>query len=235
MGAGETTEDRLAAMAAELARQGERLAALEDVQAIRTLQFAYGYFMDKCLFDEIVELFADDAELHFMGGVFRGKAGARRLYGGASGLRGPAHGMLFEHIIAQDIVHVAPDRRTAQGRFRCFMQGGVHRSKTDAPPSIPRQFLEAGIYENRFVRDDGVWKIQLFNYRVVWQCDFATGWTNAPEAPLMVSEHRRTFPENPAGPDALEPPPDRWPRAVVMPFHYRHPVTGKPIAIPEPV
>ncbi len=186
------SEERLAAIERELAGLRHQLAIHEDVQTIRTLQFAYGYFMDKCMFDEIVDLFADDAELHFMGGVFRGKAGARRLYGGASGLRGPADGMLFEHIIAQDIVHVADDRRTAEGRFRTFMQGGVHRSKLDAPPSIPKQFLEAGIYENRYVREDGVWKFSLFNYRVVYQCDFGEGWANAPDAPLMVSEHRKT-------------------------------------------
>ena len=220
-------EDRLAALEA-------RVALGEDITAIRTLQFAYGYFMDKCMFDEIVDLFTDDAELHFMGGLFKGKAGARRLYGGSSGMRGPRDGILFEHIIAQDIVHVAPDRGTAQGRFRTFLQGGVHRSTTDAPPRIPAQFWEAGIYENHYRRESGVWKIVLFNYRVVYQCDYATGWAEAPDAPLMVSEHRLTFPDNLGGPDVLEEQPPRWPRAVVMPFHYRHPVTGRPIPIPDP-
>lgn len=228
------SESRLAALEAQVAAMADRLGIVEDAQAIRTLQFAYGYFMDKCMFAEIVDLFADDAELHFMGGIFKGKAGARRLYGGASGMNGPEHGMLFEHVMAQDIVHVAPDRKTAQGRFRTFMQGGVHRSKAGAPPSIPPQFLEAGIYENRYVREDGVWKIAVFDYRVVYQCDFSEGWANAPDAPLMVREHRQTFPDNPAGPDAVEPAPERWPRAVVMPFHYRHPVTGAPIRTPLP-
>jgi hypothetical protein len=229
-----SAEDRIAALEAQVASLAHGLAIQEDVQAIRTLQFAYGYFMDKCMFAEIVDLFAEDAELHFMGGVFKGKAGARRLYGGASGMSGPEHGMLFEHIIAQDIVHVAPDRATAEGRFRTFMQGGVHRSKEGAPPAIPPQFLEAGIYENRYVREDGVWKFKLFDYKVVYQCDFSVGWANAPDAPLMVSEHRKTFPESASGPDALEPQPDRWPKAVVMPFHYRHPVTGEPIRTPVP-
>ena len=228
------SEDRIAALEAQLAALSHEVARQADVQAIRTLQFAYGYFMDKCLFGEIVDLFADDAELHFMGGVFLGKEGARRLYGGSSGMNGPAHGMLFEHIIAQDIVHVADDRSTAHGRFRTFLQGGVHRSKTDAPPTIPRQFLEAGIYENDYVREEGVWKFKRFNYRVVYQCDLDEGWANAPEAPLMVSEHRETYPDSSRGPDRLEPPPPRWPQAVVMPFHYTHPVTGRPITIPEP-
>ena len=227
-------EDRLAAAERQIAALTEEAGRLADVQAVRKLQFTYGYFMDKCLFGEIVELFSDDAELHFMGGIFRGKEGARRLYGGASGLAGPANGMLFEHIIAQDIVDIAPDRQSAKGRFRCFMQGGVHESRQDAPPGIPPQFLEAGIYENEYVREDGVWKISLFNYRVVYQCRFEDGWAKAPSAPLMVSEYGAAYPENPRGPDALEPPPARWPQAVVMPFHFSHPVTGKPVSIPEP-
>jgi hypothetical protein len=87
-----------------------------DIQAVRTLQFKYGYYMDKCLFGAIVDLFAEEAVLYFMNGIFRGKRGARRLYGGASGLNGPVDGLLFEHIIAQDIVDVAPDRSRAWGR-----------------------------------------------------------------------------------------------------------------------
>ena len=228
------SEERIAALEARLAALADQVGRHDDLLAVRNLQFAYGYFMDKCMFAEIVDLFSDDAELRFMGGLFRGKAGARRLYGGASGLSGPAHGMLFEHIVAQDVIHVAPDRRTAHGRFRTFLQGGVHRSKRDAPPAIPPQFWEAGIYENVFVREEGVWKIHRFNYRVVYQAGYDEGWANAPDAPLMVSEHRRTFPDNPAGPDALEPQPARWPQAVVMPFHYAHPVTGQPIRTPEP-
>ena len=200
----------------------------DDIQAVRTLQFKYGYYMDKCLFGEIVDLFAADAVLHFMGGIFRGKAGARRLYGGSSGLNGPTHGMLFEHIISQDIVDVAGDGLTAKGRFRCFLQGGVHDTKQDAPPQIPRQFWEAGIYENVYVKDAGIWKIQLFNYRVVYQANYETGWAHSPVAPLMVSNFSAAYPENPRGPDEIGPAPPRWPENFVMPFHYPHPVTGKP-------
>ena len=201
-----------------------------DIQAVRTLQFKYGYYMDKCLFGAIVDLFAENAVLYFLNGIFRGKRGARRLYGGASGLNGPVDGLLFEHIIAQDIVDVAPDRSRAWGRFRCFMQGGVHESKKDAPARIPAQFLEAGIYENEYVREDGVWKIQLFNYRIVYQARLEEGWAHAGREPLlMVSPYTSTFPENPRGPDELRPLPAVWPKTFVHPFHYPHPVTGEVI------
>jgi hypothetical protein len=221
------TDDRVDALLKRVDELESHVRRHDDIQAVRTLQFKYGYYMDKCLFAEIVDLFSEEAVLHFMGGIFRGKAGARRLYGGSSGLNGPAYGMLFEHIIAQDIVDVAEDGRTAKGRFRCFLQGGVHETKKDAPPQIPGQFWEAGIYENEYIKESGTWKIKVFNYRVVYQANYETGWAHSPVAPLMVSNFSAPFPENPRGPDEIGPPPPRWPDIVYMPFHYPHPVTGR--------
>ena len=139
-----TTDENVAALRRQVEELTRQVGVLEDIQAIRTLHFKYGYYMDKCLFGEIVELFAENAEINFLGGFFRGKAGAKRLYGGASGLNGPVDGMMFEHLHAQDIVDVAPDRRTAKGRFRCLLQGGVHESKKDAPPAFPASSGKAG-------------------------------------------------------------------------------------------
>jgi hypothetical protein len=88
--------------------------------------------------------------------------------------------MMFEHLHAQDIVDVAPDRRTAKGRFRCLLMGGVHETKKDAPPRIPGQFWEGGLYENEYVREDGVWKIQIS-----WLRD-----PHARAAPVAAAVHR---------------------------------------------
>jgi hypothetical protein len=220
-------ETALANMQWQIEQLRNELGVQEDVHAVRTLQFKYGYYMDMCMFDEIVELFADDAELTFMGGVFKGKEGARRLYGGSSGMNGPADGLLFSHILAQDIVDVAPDRQTAKGRFRTFMQGGVHDSRKERPPNIPDQFWECGVYENEYVKTGGIWKIKVFDYKVVWQARYEEGWAHSPETPLMVSTYDKTYPENPRGPDEVLPTPPRWPKAVVQPFHYPNPVTGR--------
>jgi hypothetical protein len=217
----------LSELRAEIAALRNLVSIQEDIHAVRTLQFKYGYYMDMTLFAEIVELFADDCEINFMGGVYRGREGARRLYGGASGVNGPTDGLLFSHVLAQDIVDVAPDRLTAKGRFRTFMQGGVHETKKDAPPTLPSQFWEAGVYENEYVKDRGVWKFKVFNYRIVYQARYEDGWAHSPLTPLMVSDPVKPFPENPRGPDEVRPPPPRWPKAVVQPFHYPNPVTGK--------
>ncbi|MGH8248312.1 MAG: nuclear transport factor 2 family protein, partial [Gammaproteobacteria bacterium] len=129
---------------------------------------------------------------------------------------------------AQDIVDVAPDRKSAQGRFRCFMLGGVHENKTDAPPAIPSQFWEGGIYENIFVKEVGIWKIRIFNYSLIWQAGYDDGWAHSRPGTLMVSRFTKTWPEDTNGPDEIVTKnPRTWPDMYVVPFHYPHPVTGK--------
>ena len=222
----------VAALAERVEQLVNEVGLLNDVQAIRKVQHAYGYYLDKCLYDEVVDLFAPQGEVRFMGGAFKGKPGLRRLYcerfrrNFTGGHNGPVYGFLLDHLQLQDIVDVAPDRATARGRFRCFMQAGSHETKKDAPAHMPAQWWEGGIYENQYVREDGVWKILVLNYTAVYHGLYESGWAHTP--PQFVPFFSETFPDNPVGPDALvEPRPVIWPETSVVPFHYVHPVTGK--------
>ncbi|MGH8227811.1 MAG: nuclear transport factor 2 family protein [Steroidobacteraceae bacterium] len=229
-----STSEEFEALKSEVERLTREVAVLEDTQAIRRVQFAYGYYMDKGLYREVVDLFAQDGEVHFMGGVFRGKErGVRRLYidrfrtAFTHGRNGPVFGFMLEHLQLQDIVDVAPDRRTAQGRFRCFMQAGSHESNPDRAPQLPLQWWEAGVYENTYVREGGVWKLKILDYRLSWQADYEQGWAHSKpyEGPFFT----KTYPEDPGGPDEIVPGPTAfWPETAVVPFHFPHPVTGKP-------
>jgi len=227
------------ALKKQVEEMSNRTGMLEDVNAIRKLQHAYGYYLDKCLYQEVVKLFAEDGEAHFNGGIFKGRdKGVRRLYIDnfgktfTGGINGPVHGFLLEHFQIQDIIDVAPDRNTAKARFRCFMQAGAH--KTSRSPmgdmarkqGAPIQWWEGGIYENTYVRENGVWKIKVLNYRAFWHADYATGWANT--RLNYVTPFKDTYPQNPNGPDELiQPPPTLWPETDVIPFHYPHPVTGE--------
>ncbi|MXO67064.1 nuclear transport factor 2 family protein [Altericroceibacterium endophyticum] len=225
-----SVEDRLARLEAENAALRRGLTALEDERVIRHLHHNYGYFMDKWLFPEIVDLFAEDVILCFLNGIFRGRAGAQRMYGYAGeGIRGPRDGLLFEHLLMQDVIDVAPDGLTAKGRFHAIMFVSVHDSVKDQYPDWPSQFWEGGIHENEYRKVDGVWKISRFDYRISYQADYASGWASAPDKPLMVRPFEGKFPEFAGGPDELRPMPPQWPQATFPPFHYPHPVTGAPI------
>ena len=204
-----------------------RVQELEDVNAIRRLHFAYGYFIDKCLYDEAVALFAREGELRFLNGIYHGQAGVRRLYCDwfrnhfTGGVNGPAHGLLLDHLMMQDIITVSADGQTAEARFRTLMTGGTHESR--APIfNFPTASWEGGVYENRYVKEDGVWKIAFLNYNMQWQADHHKGWDHDS---AHLAQFDRIFPEDPLGPDRLvEAAKPVWPHTQIVPFHYSHPV-----------
>ena len=228
-------EERIVALQRQVEQLTDRVGMLEDVHAIRRLQHAYGYFIDKCMYDETVDLFAEESEVRFMGGIFRGKAGARRLYcdrfrkNFTGGHNGPVYGYLLDHPQMQDIIDVAPDRTIALARFRCVMQAGRH----EKAEGQTKQWFEGGLYENTYIKQDGIWKIKVLNYRPVWHATFEDGWAHTP--PNFVPFFSVLWPKDPVGPDELvEPTPVLWPDTDVLPFHYTHPVTGRLIEIPAP-
>ena len=118
-------EQRLAALE-------HRVGELEDVNAIRRLHWAYGYYIDFNRPEEVADLFAEDGVVVFLSGEYVGKAGVMRLYGDwiqqrfTGGRPGPVDGLLLDHFQMQDIITVAPDRQTAKGRFRGMLFGGWH-------------------------------------------------------------------------------------------------------------
>jgi hypothetical protein len=77
--------------------------------------------------------------------------GVARLYAGrfrsrfTGGHNGPQFGRLLDHPILQDVISVAPDRRTAYARYRTLMQAGTHqlgfrRSRRKNPRSLGIMF-----------------------------------------------------------------------------------------------
>jgi hypothetical protein len=217
-----TTDTRLSALE-------QRVQRLEDEQAIRKLHHAYGYYIDKCLYNEVVELFAEESEVRFMRGIFKGKAGARRLYidrfqqNFTNGNNGPVFGFLLDHPQMQDIVTIDDSGTIGYGRFRCMMQAGRHISAGEK-----KQWWEGGQYENTYVKEDGVWKIKVLNYRPVWHATFEDGWAYTQPNYVPFFTEADLYPHSPLGPDAIDPDPVLWPDMDVVPFHYPHPVTGTP-------
>jgi hypothetical protein len=230
--------EKVAALTAEAAAHTEQIellkrkvSDLQDIDAVKCLHYKYGYYIDKCLYDEAVDLFSDEGAVRFLNGVYRGRAGARRLYCHwfrnyfTKGHNGPVRGFLLDHLLFQDIVDIAPDGLTAKGRFRCVLQGGCHESLREPIPNLPKQFWEAGIYENEYVKESGTWKIKLLNYNMLWQANYEEEWAHSG---VHLPTFAKTFPQDPNGPDELASAvPKTWPETSVVPFHYPHPVTGK--------
>ena len=225
--------EQLTRLAAEVAQLSARVARLEDEAAIRRLHHAYGFLMDYCWNDEVIDLFAREGEAVFLSGVYRGRNSLQRLYkdflGQAytGGREGPVHGFLADHFLMQDVITVAPDGMTARSRSRALLVLGSHESRTDRPPQLPDQLYEAGLYENSYVREDGVWKILRLEYALQWQALYEKGWTHTT---TDLPPQMPPYPESPIGPDYLiENTRKVWPERSAVAFHFTNPVTGRPI------
>jgi len=239
----------IASLAARIDRLEHELAIQQDIHSIRRVQYSYGYFIDKSQYNEVVDLFADDGDVWFMGGIYKGKAGVRRLYIGrfqtqfTQGHNGPRYGWLLDHPQLQMVIDVAPDRKTAQVRGRSMMQAGQHESAKGEQADSTRRRLEGmfassgdhawwegGVYENAYVRENGIWKIKALRYFPFWHGSFGKGW---PKTPIdFIPMAKTLYPQDPVGPDALvDPPPRLWPATDTVAFHYPHPVTGRPIVL----
>ena len=202
-----------------LADYRERVERLEDQVAIENLQANYGYYFDKGLWDDVADLFARDGTFEFgQRGVYVGQDRIRRalLLFGPQGLA-PAH--LNNHMQLQPVVVVAPDGRTATGRW----QGMVQLAEPGA-----NGVWGVGIYENEYVKEGGVWKISSLHFYPTAYTDYDAGWMRSQ---LPMEGQSALFP-----PD--HPPTEVYralPGVYVPPFSFDHPVTGVSLKdIPQP-
>ena len=148
------SEISMSALAAKVEELEQRLTVREDELDVKKLQYLYGYLIDKCMYDQVVDLFTDDGEVRFFGGVWRGKEGVRRLYVDRFRKRfthntnGPIDGFLLDHPQIQTIVTIEDDGKTAKLRGRSTMQAGRHKDYADPEAGLGvRQWWEGGLYE----------------------------------------------------------------------------------------
>jgi len=186
----------------------KRAQAAEDNLAIANLQRAYGYYVDKSQWEHVADLFARDAVLEINGrGRFIGHTRIReymRHFGP------PKHGLLMNHMQLQPVIHVDPDGLHGNARVRALMmvgQMGDHAMWGEA------------IYENAYVKEDGVWKIARLKAWQVFYTPYDKGW--AEEVSPLLSEFGDFPPDEPI--EAYPVFPDYF----CPPYHYRNPVSGR--------
>ena len=204
---------RLAAAEARLKNLVERTERQQAEREIENLQRIYSYYLDRALWDQITDLFAANGTIEIgMRGLYMGKQRIRESLE-LFGPQGLSDGRLMDHANLQPVITVAPDGRRANGRVRAFIMNGTY-GKSGA--------IGEGIYENSYVKEDGVWKIQSLHFYTTFGSDYDKGWaTSAIPAPQPSDKI----------------PPDRpptvsyrnYPTYYVPPFHYPNPVTGEPV------
>jgi hypothetical protein len=197
---------------ATLASLQTRVDRLNDEDRIRNLQAAYGFYADRGMWDDVVDLFAADGVVEVSGqGVWRGHAGVRHWLG-SIGPAGLTHGQLNDRVQNDVIVTISPggDEAFARG-IELGMLGEADQEKG---------WWEVATFHNRFVKEDGVWKIREMRRFVMMKTDIFQGWGKSRIVdPVPGGEN---------APDAPIPAADAAAAGLAMPaFLGRHPVTGR--------
>jgi hypothetical protein len=171
------------------------------------------------LWEHFADLFADGGTLEIGdSGVYVGRDSITRyLYSLSDAEQGPLEGVLYNHLQLQPIVTVAEDGQSAQGRWRALLLTGTHGAGSGGN-------WGEGVYENAYVKQDGVWKIAALRWYGSFIAPYEGGWLDAdPEAITDYSRGRGVEPDRPPSGDH-----DPYPAADIVPFHYPNPVTGQP-------
>jgi hypothetical protein len=204
-------DDALGRLEAQADARELQLARVQSLRAVENLHGIYGYYVDKGQWKQAAALFSRNGTYEFgQGGVYVGPASIER---GLS-LMGPAgleEGQLNNFVMVQPIIHIDAQNRTAKARWR----NDVLQSRAG------KGRWGGGIYENEYVNENGTWKISKLHYHVTFWGEYEQGWGAKPI---------------PMDPPSTTLPPDRpptlvyqsFPKLQVVPFHFDHPVTGKP-------
>ncbi len=192
-------------------------AALGELERLNSI---YGYYLAHLQWDDLTGIFAPTGTIEIaMRGIYVGSASVRRnlnLYGQATDSQ---FGLQHNHMQFQPVIDVAPDGESAKMRSRALSIMGQYERYS--------QWM-GGVYENDYVKEDGVWKIkrdQVFNTYFV---PYTVGWKSVqPRPPPGITE---------TNPPDLPPshPFEMYPRPFLPPFHYAHPVTGATVTWAPP-
>ena len=111
------------ALGARLDALEAQVVAAEDVAAIKRLQRQYGYYVDKGMWEDIADLYTDDAVANYPAGTYIGRDSIRKhLYmnvgGGQVGENGLPDNRIYNHLNIQPVVHLEPGGQTAKCRWR---------------------------------------------------------------------------------------------------------------------
>jgi hypothetical protein len=201
-----------------LARAADRIASInaeagriDDYNQLRNLQQIYGFYYDEALWDQVVDLFADDGTVEVGAhGVYAGRESIRRYFLGLTGGRqGLQHGQLNNQGQLSPVITLAADGLSAQARWRVLIQDGVFNQQAN---------WGAGVYENTYIKQNGVWKIQRLQLHLRFYAPYEGGWTRTTAA-LNARYGKSTAKADRPSSGRYE----TWPTRQIASMHYAQP------------
>jgi hypothetical protein len=215
------------ALEARLSALENRLQRLEDIQAINRLQYAYNYYVEHMMKQEIIDCFADSPEvlLDWLEGKWKGKAGVRKYF---DVNQVPPVGFRHQLIPSAGLITLSPEGTRANGRWYAFGAIMTPGPPKDGTQTFSRRFID-GIYEMGYIKEGGIWKILSIKWIIPYGVKIDEGWIMPEDiaGPMLKGQSApggpKFVPDIPMDKNDL-----RYVTGYIFPFHFVHPVTGKP-------
>jgi hypothetical protein len=148
-----------------------RITRLNDEDEVRNLQHTYGYYVDRRMWTDVVDLFATDATVKIGGVLFTDLDGVRQ----AMETMGPENltdGVLNDHPVFDTIVEISSEGRSAIGRG--IELGMIGDSSKDS------SWWKFSVFRNHFAKDPdtNMWKFKSLEITSLIVANYSTGWGN---------------------------------------------------------
>lgn len=201
---------KLKELEAQVEELKARLRTQEDIEEIKKLQRIYAFYLERWMAQEMVDLFSNgpDVSITFPDGTLLGKEGIKREFFESFD---PTQDILHQMMMVSEVIDVDPDGKTAKGRWYGFGFHAIPQKKG----ILAKQ--ATGIYENEYIKEDGKWKFKKLNFRYLVNCPFGKCWVDP--AVLTTVQDREKI--------AKRDLPSTDPPGYRLPFHFKHPITGK--------
>jgi len=196
-----------------------KVQAQADIEAIKKLQRAYGFYLEHWQEEEIVELFSRSPEVSVEindSGLYKGYEAVKQSFNFADhytsyGLKKAPGEFLHILMPLAGIVDLDKDGKTANGRWYGFFLGAMPR------PVETRALIGCGIWENEYIKENGIWKFKKLFWNDIFCSPLDEGWVMTP----YLSHARKTAVSSPNVQF------QHYPSGYIFPYHYKNPVTGK--------
>jgi hypothetical protein len=167
---------------ARVHRLAQNVERAESVRAVKRVQETYAQYSQFGLWSDMASLFADNAQLSYGKDNARGREAIQNYFltSFGAGTHGLKPGGLHTQLVLRPLINVSADGQSAKGRWWEFSMTGQHGVKAE---------WAAGIFENEYVRERGVWKIARMRYHPMFAGPYATGWRNIDEDQKIVPYH----------------------------------------------
>ena len=219
----ESLEKQVFSLTEALGKKEKEIQELKDIEEIKKLQAAYAYYLENSMGQAVIDCFSNAPGVSgtFVEGTYKGPEGIRRYFG-----RMMEKVPSFLHQVRMDtpFITVAPDGKTAKGRW--YGDGTVAFKPMNN--QIDPMYMNV-VYEMEYIREDGIWKIYTLSFQMLYAFQ-PSKQKIANEIPPESASDDEIAPEN------LKLSPDEWaeydtqyPSGYIFPFHFNHPVTGKPV------